>query len=94
MLFSKTQSIMAEIQALLGGTLISYWNNPKGCVCHNDVVALYEVLEKIGKQDTLYLFIKSGGGNGQAKHGQQGWDNSQSVHDGFLGLNYTLRGLN
>ena len=65
-LFSKTQSIMAEIQALLGGTLISYWNNPKGCVCHNDVVALYEVLEKIGKQDTLYLFIKSGGGNGQA----------------------------
>lgn len=45
---------------------ISYWNNPRGEVCHNDVVALYAILEHIGKQETICLYIKSGGGNGQA----------------------------
>ena len=65
-LFNKTQVLMADIAAILGGPLITYWNSPKGGVCHNDVVALYEILEKIGKHDTFYLFIKSDGGNGQA----------------------------
>jgi hypothetical protein len=65
-LFNKTQELIATITKLLGGTFIAYWNNPIGSVCHNDVVALYEILEKIGKQETIYLFIKSGGGNGQA----------------------------
>jgi hypothetical protein len=65
-LFKQTQAIVAEITLLLGGTLITYWNNPKGAICHNDVVALYEILEKIGKQETLYVFVKSDGGNGQA----------------------------
>jgi hypothetical protein len=65
-LFNKTQVLIAQIASFLGGTLITYWNSPKGSVCHNDVVALYEILEKIGKQETIYLFIKSDGGNGQA----------------------------
>lgn len=65
-LFNRTQTLIAEIALLLGGTLITYWNNPKGAVCHYDVVALHEILEKIGQQEILYLFIKSGGGNGQA----------------------------
>ncbi len=65
-LFKKTQALIAEISSLLGGTLVTYWNNPKGCVCHNDVVALYETLDKLGKRETVYIFIKSHGGNGQA----------------------------
>lgn len=65
-LFNKTQAIIFEIKALLGGTLITYWNSPRGEVCHNDVVALYAILEKLGKQETLNLYIKSGGGSGQA----------------------------
>lgn len=65
-LFKKTQTLLKEVISRLDGTLITYWNNPRGSVCHNDVVALYEILEKLGKQDVLYLFIKSGGGNGQA----------------------------
>jgi hypothetical protein len=65
-LFNKTQTLIAEINALLGGTLITYWNNPRGSVCHSDAVALYEILEKLGEQETLYLFIKSHGGTGQA----------------------------
>jgi hypothetical protein len=46
--------------------VIAYWNNPRGAVCHNDVLALYSVLEKLGYHDTVYLFVKSGGGTGQA----------------------------
>lgn len=65
-LFQKTQAINAKITALLGGPLITYWNNPRGAVCHNDVVALYEILEKLEKQETIYLFLKSSGGHGQA----------------------------
>lgn len=65
-LFNKTQDLIARLSAQLGGPLITYWNNPKGAVCHNDVVALHEILEKIGRQETIYLFIKSSGGNGQA----------------------------
>ncbi len=65
-LFNKTQALIAKITTCLGGPLLTYFNNPKGSVCHSDVVALYELLEKIGRQDTLYLFVKSDGGNGQA----------------------------
>jgi len=65
-LYSKTQAAIAKITSLLGGPLIAYWNNPRGSVCHSDVVALYEILGKLGKQETLYLFLKSDGGTGQA----------------------------
>lgn len=64
-LFSKTQDVIAEISKVLGAPLITYWNNPRGSVCHSDVLALYEVLESVGFADTLYLFIKSDGGSGQ-----------------------------
>jgi hypothetical protein len=64
-LFAKTQEVIATIAGLLGGPVITYWNNPRGSVCHSDVVALYEVLERIGHHDTIYLFIKSEGGSGQ-----------------------------
>ena len=65
-LFDKTQAIIARLTQMLGGTLITYFNNPRGSVCHDDVVALYELLEKIGRQEKIYLFIKSSGGNGQS----------------------------
>jgi len=65
-LFSKTQGLIAKISTLLGAPLITYWTNPRGSVCHSDSVALFEILESIGHQQTIYLFIKSNGGNGQA----------------------------
>ncbi len=65
-LFQKTQAINTQITELLGGPLITYWNNPRGAVCHNDVIVLYEILEKLGKQENIYLFLKSSGGHGQA----------------------------
>lgn len=65
-LFAKTQTAIAELTAHLGGPVVAYWNNTRGSVCHNDVVALYELMGKVGKHETVYLFIKSGGGHGQA----------------------------
>jgi hypothetical protein len=65
-LFDKTQAIIKELNKNLGGRLITYFNNPRGSVCHDDVLALFELLEKIGHQQKIYLFIKSSGGNGQA----------------------------
>jgi hypothetical protein len=64
-LFAKTQSVIQRLSQELGGPVITYWNNPRGSVCSNDVVALNEVLLKVGMHDTLYLFIKSDGGSGQ-----------------------------
>jgi hypothetical protein len=65
-LFEKTQLIIQQISQALGGPIISYWNNPRGTVCSDDVVAFHEILEQIGKQEHIFLFIKSNGGNGRA----------------------------
>ena len=65
-LFDKTQAIIKEVNKKLGGTLVTYFNNPRGSVCHDDVLALFELLEKIGPHEKIYLFVKSSGGNGQA----------------------------
>jgi hypothetical protein len=65
-LFGKTQKLIEAIAKKTGGTFLSYWNSPNGSVCQNDVQGLYEVLQRIGKQDRLHLFLKSGGGDGTA----------------------------
>ena len=64
-LFKQTQALIERLSVRLGGPLVAYWNGPRGSVCHNDVVALYHVLERLGRHDTLYLFLKSDGGSGQ-----------------------------
>jgi Serine dehydrogenase proteinase len=64
-LFSKTQAAIAALSDRLGGPLIAYWNGSRGSVCHNDVVALYDVLGRLGQHETIYLFLKSDGGSGQ-----------------------------
>ena len=64
-LFQKTQAVITQLAQRLGGPLITYWNNPRGSVCHSDVVALYDVLGRLGTHDTIHLFIKSDGGSGQ-----------------------------
>lgn len=65
-LFEETQEHIAKLEAKLGGKLVTYWNNPRGSVCHNDVVGFYRLLDGLGSQETLYLMIKSDGGNGRA----------------------------
>jgi len=65
-LFKKTQKLVRKITEILGSPLITYWNNPRGSVCQSDVVALYEILEMVGKQETLNLLVKSDGGSVEA----------------------------
>jgi hypothetical protein len=65
-LFKETQAIVKQIEKILQKDIICYWNSPGGSVCDNDVIGFYEVLTKTKVSDTLYLFIKSFGGNGCA----------------------------
>ena len=65
-LFEETQNTIRDLQKTIDGVFISYWNNPRGSICQNDVIAFYEVLENIGRQEKIHLFIKSDGGTGKA----------------------------
>ncbi|MFT3773381.1 MAG: hypothetical protein QM820_49005 [Minicystis sp.] len=64
--FEETQAVFRRLATKLDAPVVSYWNNPRGAVCHNDVIAIYKMAEKIGKRDDVYIFLKSDGGNGQA----------------------------
>lgn len=64
-LFNKTQAVLADVAQRVGGPVVAYWNNPRGSVCHSDVVALYAVLGQLGWNETIYLYLKSDGGSGQ-----------------------------
>jgi hypothetical protein len=39
-LFTKTQKVIAQIEARLGERFLAYWNSPDGSICDNDVVGL------------------------------------------------------
>lgn len=65
-LYAKTQALIAKIAEKLDAPLVTYWNNARGSICQSDAVALYELLGKMGTVDTLYLFLRSDGGAGQA----------------------------
>lgn len=65
-LYARTQKLIRSLEKCLGGRLITYWNNPRGSVCHNDVLASFDLLEGLQKQEKLFLFIKSDGGTGEA----------------------------
>lgn len=65
-LMPKTQEVVKQINKMVDGVFVSYWNGNNGSICGNDVIAIYEMLQKVKKTDTLYLFIKSDGGNGKS----------------------------
>lgn len=65
-LLERTQAVLSQLSALMGEPVLTYWNSTKGSICHNDVVGLYGLLQKMGRVESLSLLIKSDGGNGQA----------------------------
>jgi len=65
-LFSKTQAILRRMGDKLNAPVITYWNSNRGSICHGDIMAFYALLEKLGYHETIYLFVKSKGGNGEA----------------------------
>ncbi len=70
LLYEQTQTVIKEITALLDGDFISYWGAFNSQITRNDSVAFNEVVngssENSEKKKRLYLFIKSGGGSGEA----------------------------
>jgi len=42
--FSQTQSLIADIEAMTGARLITWWNFASGSICNNDVLAPYGVV--------------------------------------------------
>lgn len=65
-LFEQTQAVISKFEQTFGAPLITYWNNSRGSVCDHDVIVFHELLERIGEQERLFLFIKSDGGSGKA----------------------------
>lgn len=65
-LFDRTQDVLGRIQKQVKGPFLSYWTSPSGSLCDNDVMAMHDVLEAIGRQQQLTLLVKSDGGSGMA----------------------------
>lgn len=66
LLFAETQTIIQRLSKSTDRKIICYWNSSRGNVCDNDVIALYEILEKLGASEKAGIFIKSGGGDIEA----------------------------
>lgn len=66
LLFNETQKIIRKVSELTGRKMIFYWTSSRGNVCDNDVIALYELIEKIGNSQKAGIFIKSRGGDVEA----------------------------
>ncbi|MCL2341719.1 MAG: ATP-dependent Clp protease proteolytic subunit [Firmicutes bacterium] len=62
-LFDKTQEIIKKVEAILGKKMIVYWTSYNGGICGSDVIALYNLFQKIGKNEEIAVFIKSRGGD-------------------------------
>ncbi|MFZ1380851.1 MAG: ATP-dependent Clp protease proteolytic subunit, partial [Saprospiraceae bacterium] len=65
-LFHETHSLIKGISKNLDGDFISYWISSNSRIVGDDVVAFYDALKVEKKKDSLYLFIKSDGGSGEA----------------------------
>ncbi len=65
-LFNETQAVIKKFSKHFDGDFITYWVSDMSLIIHDDVVVFYEMMKQQKHKKTLYLFIKSDGGNGQA----------------------------
>lgn len=66
-LFDETQRIIQSIAKLSKGDFLSYWVSSNGRIIGDDTIVFYDIIKNSKKKhDTLYLFIKSDGGSGEA----------------------------
>lgn len=63
LLFDKSQKIISSLEKSFKSKFICYWTSTDGNVCEDDVVALYQILKKIGPGKEVIMFIKSSGGD-------------------------------
>ena len=65
-LFNETQALIRSISKKLDGDFIAYWISANSRIVGDDTVPFYEVFKGKKIKNTLYLFIKSDGGSGEA----------------------------
>ena len=65
-LFDKTQEIIKKIEENTKDELLVYWSSENGAISDNDIIALYDILEKKGRSEKINIFIKSDGGDVEA----------------------------
>ncbi len=63
-LFHKTQKLIDKIEREVGATFLTYWTSVNGSVSTDDATAVHEILQSLGEQKHIVLFIKSDGGSG------------------------------
>jgi hypothetical protein len=66
LLLDRSQKIIERIRPHVRGTFLTYWMSTSGSVCDNDVMAMHELLQELGPQPAITLFVKSDGGSGMA----------------------------
>src|SRR5262245_40328457 len=66
LLFDRSQKLIERIRPHVQGTFLTYWMSTSGSVCDNDVMAMHELLQEMGPQRAVTLFVKSDGGSGMA----------------------------
>lgn len=57
---------LQDLEAATGNRTLTYWTSPAARMSHGVVVPLYDQLTKIGKQETLDLFLYTTGGDTEA----------------------------
>lgn len=65
-LFNETQKLVYSISGQLDGDFIAYWTSSNSRIVGDDVVSFYEACKSKKTSETLYLYIKSDGGSGEA----------------------------
>ena len=65
-LFKETQEVIQQISNELDGDFLSYWTSDNSRIADEDIMAFYQILKSISKSETLYFFLKSDGGSGEA----------------------------
>lgn len=66
LLFKKTQKVLTDLAESLDGDFLSYWISSSGNMVEEDVTALFKILSQQKQHDTLFFYVKSDGGSGQA----------------------------
>ncbi|PVD50749.1 hypothetical protein DC498_18450 [Terrimonas sp.] len=65
-LFNETQNLIRSISQNLDGDFLAYWISSNSRIIGDDTIPFYEVCKNKNRKNTLYLYVKSDGGSGEA----------------------------
>lgn len=65
-LFNETQKLITAISEQLDGDFLAYWISSNSRIVGDDTISFNEVFKARPNKDTLYLYLKSDGGSGEA----------------------------